>query len=504
LIPPDEHGSINAFGRTRRYAQWRDGIRAYYRRNFPLTGAAMRNPRLNPGGASVSPISHLPKVGLVAMEEMLAPAIAAGKLRIFTETEPIAAEAANGKINAVRFRDKRSGYEFEVAAAFTLDATEEGDLLPLAGVEMMVGAESKHETGEPHAPEKANPEDAQAMTWCMALAYDPDCKEPCDEYQIERPRDYDFWKNYRPSLPWPWPGPLLGWKYWVGWEATGHFFRPAKDHTERDMWLYRRVLDASIFETPKPCHEITVLNWWHNDFYEASLLNKTAEERKVLLGQARQQTLSLAYWLQNEAPHENGEGYPGLYARPDVTGTEDGMAQYPYIREARRIRGLATITENDIGLMARDGQPPEQLRDSCGVAQYHMDIHPTNHMSEGLVLGWSSSFPSQIPLGALIPREWKNLLAAGKNLGVTHLANGAYRLHPIEWNVGEAAGALAAFCLDHHKEPAEVWSDDALLGEYQQSLAAQGVEMHWPYTDNRARVQYVNERYGLNLTLPPG
>ena len=27
---------------------------------------------------------------------------------------------------------------------------------------------------------------------------------------------------------------------------------------------------------------------------------------------------------------------------------------------------------------------------------------------------------------------------------MTHITNGCYRLHPVEWNIGEAAGALAA------------------------------------------------------------
>ena len=47
-----------------------------------------------------------------------------------------------------------------------------------------------------------------------------------------------------------------------------------------------------------------------------------------------------------------------------------------------------------------------------------------------------------------------NLLAGGKNLGTTHLTNGCFRLHPVEWNVGESAGTLAAFALETGQEPA--------------------------------------------------
>ena len=52
------------------------------------------------------------------------------------------------------------------------------------------------------------------------------------------------------------------------------------------------------------------------------------------------------------------------------------------------------------------------------------------------------TIPFEIPLGALLPERVENLLPACKNIGTTHITNGCYRLHPVEWNIGEAAGAL--------------------------------------------------------------
>jgi len=74
----------------------------------------------------------------------------------------------------------------------------------------------------------------------------------------------------------------------------------------------------------------------------------------------------------------------------------------------------------------------------------------------------------------------ENLLPACKNLGVTHLTNGCYRLHPVEWNIGESAGALAAFCLERKAKPRQVRADSALLAEFQSGLTAQGVPLQWP------------------------
>ena len=74
----------------------------------------------------------------------------------------------------------------------------------------------------------------------------------------------------------------------------------------------------------------------------------------------------------------------------------------------------------------------------------------------------------------------ENLLAAGKCLDVTHVTNGRYRLHPVEWNVGEAAGALAAYCLDHVTSPRAVRNSASLLADFQRLLVLMGVQLHWP------------------------
>jgi hypothetical protein len=81
-----------------------------------------------------------------------------------------------------------------------------------------------------------------------------------------------------------------------------------------------------------------------------------------------------------------------------------------------------------------------------------------------------------------------DLLAAGKCMGVTHVTNGCYRLHPVEWNVGEAAGALAAFCLNHRVSPRAVRSAPILLADFQDTLLSMGVQLHWP-AEIRTRVR---------------
>src|SRR5690606_9208716 len=90
------------------------------------------------------------------------------------------------------------------------------------------------------------------------------------------------------------------------------------------------------------------------------------------------------------------------------------------------------------------------------------------------------SLPFQIPLGALLPKETRNLLPACKNIGTTHVTNGCYRLHPVEWNIGESVGALAAYCIQHGRDAHEVRAKKEWLAEFQQVLQRQGVELAWP------------------------
>jgi hypothetical protein len=80
----------------------------------------------------------------------------------------------------------------------------------------------------------------------------------------------------------------------------------------------------------------------------------------------------------------------------------------------------------------------------------------------------------------LLPQRVENLLPACKNLGVTHITNGCYRLHPVEWNIGEAAGALAAFCVAKKRMPREVRKQAELFKGFQALLTDQGMPLTWP------------------------
>jgi hypothetical protein len=257
-----------------------------------------------------------------------------------------------------------------------------------------------------------------------------------------------------------------------------------------NLWSYRRIADAGLFVPGTYRSGVTVVNWPQNDYWLAPLIGPgvTEAQRQERLKDARQVSLCLLYWMQTEAPRpDGGTGWKGLRLRDDVTDGPDGLAKAVYIREARRIQAEVTVTELQVGTDARmkaTGKSKEEVTaeafpDSVGVGAYRIDLHPSTSGRNYVDLG---SLPFQIPLGSLIPKRVENLLAGCKNLGVTHLTNGCYRLHPVEWNIGEAAGALAAFCVDRKHAPRKVRNDVKLLADFQQRLRNQGFELEWPRT----------------------
>jgi hypothetical protein len=159
-------------------------------------------------------------------------------------------------------------------------------------------------------------------------------------------------------------------------------------------------------------------------------------------------------------------------------GTADGLAKAPYIRESRRIRALRTVREQDVSAKFRPGDGlAERYSDSVGIGYYRIDLHPSSGGDNYIDV---PSLPFRIPLGALVPVRIRNLLPAAKNIGTTHLTNGCYRLHPVEWNIGEAAGELAAHALEHNRSPQEIAGHGAHVSTFQQRLQSRGFELAWP------------------------
>jgi hypothetical protein len=491
-VPPDEHPWIESFGRTRAYAEYRTAVREYYRRHYPLTEEARARPLLNPGDGSVSRLTHEPRVSVAVLEDMLAQYASGGRLVILKRHKPAAVDITGDVVRALSVRGVDTGHVRTITAPYFLDATEHGDLLPLARAEYVTGFESQRETAEPHAVQSAEPASIQSFTVCFAMDY-----QPGEKHTIEKPEEYAFWREYVPELKPPWPGKLLSWSMADPRTLNQRrvTFSPEVKETEPggplNMWLYRRIAHAANYADGAFLSDITLVNWPQNDYWLGNLIDVPDEEAARNLARAKQLSLSLLYWMQTEAPRpDGGAGWAGLRLRCDVTGTEDGLAKYPYVRESRRVRAEFTVLEQHVGTDARmqvtgkkrDEVAAESFADSIGVGSYRIDLHPSTGGHNYIDI---SSLPFQIPLGALIHRRIENLIPACKNIGVTHITNGCYRLHPVEWNIGESAGCLAAHAIQTGNAPRRIRNNEKLLKEFQAKIQQQGIEIAWPRVSAR-------------------
>jgi hypothetical protein len=485
LSCPDEHQWIETHGATQLYRDFRMAVRKYYLDNYPLTEFARIRRNLNPGDGSVSRLCHEPRVALAVLYNMLAPYLSSGKLTLLPEHKIVSAVVSSNRVRALKARSmNHDKSEVLLTAPYFIDATELGDLLPLTGTEYVTGTESHHETNELHAPEKGNPNNNQAFTYCFAMDYVPN-----ENNIINKPDQYDFWRNFAPDLTPPWSGNLLDLAYSnpgslkpkaLGFEPEGSPFGNALN-----LWNYRRIIHKDNFTSGTYKGDITIVNWPQNDYFSGNLIGVNDKEFKIHIENAKQLSLSLFYWLQTEAPRaDGGKGWPGLRLRGDVMGTEDGLAKYPYIRESRRIKAVFTILEEHVGMENRalltgkkSGNIAAYFFDSIGVGYYHIDLHPSTAGNNYIDFG---SLPFQIPLGALLPQRMENLIPANKNIGTTHITNGCYRLHPVEWSIGESAGMLVAYALKRKIIPYAVREQKDMLEDFQNFIRSQGIETHWP------------------------
>ncbi len=442
-VPLDEHPWIEDFGCTARYRALREAIRAHYREHTPLTAAARARRDLNPGSATVSRLSCEPRAALAVIDAL----VDRPGIEVLREHAPVAAHTDGDRITAVTLRGPEG--ERVVEADWFVDATETGELLPLAGAEHVTGAESREQTGEPHAAAVADPLNMQPVTACFAVDH-----LAGEDHTIPRPPGYDPGR-FSLLAPDPRTNELVPRTLTPNPPGDPALIGPdlADPSLDKELWLFRRIAARGNFEPGHLRSDITLVNWPQIDYTGGPVFGVPDAARHAAA--ARELSLGFLHWLQTEA------GFPGLRLR--------WTAKALYIRESRRIVGEHRIVEQELGTRLR--------RTASGSASTGSTCTPRPAGDPYIDVACP---PFQIPLGALIPVRIDNLLAGAKNIATTHVTNGAYRLHPVEWGAGEAAGHLAAFCAARRTIPRAVRADPALLGEFQDELAAAGVELAWP------------------------
>ncbi len=467
LGTPDENSFIedDPGPGTRRYRELRQQVRDAYAQTPGIVPSRARNV----GVCWVSRISGEPGVWEQAIRDRLAPLVGPSGIRqILTRHQLLDVQRypGNGKASYADFLDLDTGRIIRIGAQFVLDATETGDVLPQAGSPWTVGQEAHSAYDEPDAPPQPHPEWVQSFTYCFAVRWTPQGVLPF----VQAPAEYDHFRSlgaYTLAYDPDGNGP-------IDYRMFGH-----APGAGGPFWTYRRLIAASSFVgNPRYPQDVSLINWSGNDFQEGNFLGKPVAEQVCILSRAKAFAQGFLYWLQTECPRDDGGiGYPEIQPAPNMLGL-DGFAPYPYIRESRRLLAQATLTEND---MLPDPTDPGQKTgpepfDTAGIAFYPIDIHPA--VGEPPLL--ARTLPYSLPIGAFIPRSGPpNVLPAAKDFGASRLAAASARTHPTEWLCGEIAAHLAAFCLGHDVEPAQVRETPALLSAFQSQLEADGVTTRW-------------------------
>ena len=457
----DENPWIETTGAVATYTELRRGIIDFYRTRYgkPST-SSVSNGRFNPGDCWVSTLCFQPAAGVAALQSMLQPVIANGKVHIWLHTVPTGVQRYDRSIQSVQAYDFTNRRWLRLEGRYFIDATEWGDLIQLSGLHYRVGAEARSETGEPNAPLVADPDAIQSFTYPFTLLKTNHAAESAIApayYKALRHR-YTLTVDYG-------HGKLL---------TYGMFSK--NPGTPGSFWTYRRSVDAAQFLPEAFSGDLSMINWDSNDYCDSRLLSADPLSQATALQQGKRVSLGFAWWLQHDVKRDDGSGYgyPKLELEKKSLGSADGLAQQPYIRESRRIVALRTIVEQDLAVRFQPGARARLYPDSVGIGQYPIDIH-----SCGRKDFTSASKPYEIPLGALIPKDSDNLLAASKNIGTTHITNGAYRLHPTEWAIGEAAAATVIWSIDHHTTPKQIDANPEELQGLQRWLVQHGQPIFW-------------------------
>ena len=171
------------------------------------------------------------------------------------------------------------------------------------------------------------------------------------------------------------------------------------------------------------------MNWPQNDYWLGNIHEVTEDEAARHLRRAKQLSLSLLYWMQTAAPRpDGGQGWKGLRLRPDIVGTQDGLAKFPYIRESRRILAEFTVLEQHVGMDARmaltkkskDEVAAEPFADSVGIGSYRIDLHPSSGSDSYVDITPGSPNLAALEPGAMIPAARQTnvdqLISSGEDL----------------------------------------------------------------------------------------
>ena len=317
-------------------------------------------------------------------DKKLTVARAEEKLTLFLNMHAFDAEVADGHIEAVIAKHIRNNREYRFTAKLFADCTGDGNLGHLAGADYRMGRESRQETGEELAPEKAD-----KMTMGSSVQW----------YSLESESASPF-----PECPWA---------------------------LQFDDQTYQRA---------------TMGDW----NWETGMNRDQVTEFEFVRDHALRAVYGNWAYLKNHSPEREQLANRKLSWVAYVAGK----------RESRRLLGDVILKQQD----CVQGTP---FPDACVTTTWSIDLHyPDPKNSQQFPGEEFRSFaeflhikPYAIPYRCLYSRNVPNLMMAGRNISVTHVALGTVRVMRTGGMMGEVLGMAASICKKYETEPRGVYEN---------------------------------------------
>ncbi len=198
--------------------------------------------------------------------------------------------------------------------------------------------------------------------------------------------------------------------------------------------------------------------WWLEHPQDVDDLNGGEEARDELI------RYNFAYWgwLKNASPLKEKARRAELVYVPFVNGR----------RESRRLVG-------DVVLTACDLLAGRMFDDRVAYGGWGLDVHDLQGMRSVDSTGWGKGVTPRgvpiysIPFRALYSKDVPNLLMAGRDVSVTHLALGSTRVGGTCAVEGQAVGTAAALCVARGLTPRRL--AETAIRDLQNTLLADGM-----------------------------
>ena len=402
-----------------------------------------------------------PRVGSDILKDM------AGSADVIYHSEIVSVKSSsNGKIITAKTPQGTKDFTCKIL----IDATEYGDVIPLAGL--------KYRSGNSVSPDMNPDSMIQDITWTAVIRKYPEGvpehlrpKKPLPEYEKAR-------KNYLAYVsrnnfgagdrsPFKLPAEFSAHN---GYRAVPDSYSPGNYTGARKDW--KRITKTGV-------------NWgndypgqygWDEKYGIPIAYLEDKSFREHINREALIKTLHFIWYIQNELGESwsvDENEYDDLPKEAEGLPDEwKNIARHfppvPYVRESRRIVGDYTYNSQAIYTNSesyRNGRKNQELHDSIAIGGYILDLHTGDddddfeHELGERQSAMRTHEPAgafQVPMRIFIPASDDNFLAAEKNLSMSRLATSALRLQPVCMMTGQAVGTLATLAVSYDVKPRDI------------------------------------------------